>query len=135
MKRLLPLLLLLCATGINAQQNDSLDQERLIGVRHEVHAMFPGGDAAMRMYLAKNLRQVEGIERDVKVRPIYLTFVVEVDGTVSDVRVLRGVHPALDAEAVRVVQAMPPWEPATLHGKPIAMQYNLPVRFALCNGR
>lgn len=135
MKRLLPILLLFLATGIRAQQNDSLGQAELIGVRYEVPAMFPGGDAAMRMYLAKNLRQVEGIDRDLKVKPIYLTFLVGVDGTISDVEVLRGVHPALDEEAVQVVQAMPPWEPGTLFGEAIPMQYNLPIRFALCNGR
>jgi protein TonB len=68
----------------------------------------------------------EGVEGRVTVQ-----FIVEKDGTVSNVIVVRGKHPALDAEAVRVVKKMPKWTPGRNNGQPVRVTYNLPVTFRL----
>jgi len=58
-------------------------------------------------------------------------FVIETDGSISTVKVLRGVGHGCDVEAVRVVKAMPKWIPGTQRGKPIRVSYNLPIKFSL----
>ena len=92
---------------------------------------FPGGDAAMMKWLGENISypaaaSEEGVEGRVTVQ-----FIVEKDGSVSNVQVVRGKHPALDAEAVRVVKKMPKWTPGRNNGQPVRVTYNLPVTFRL----
>jgi protein TonB len=62
---------------------------------------------------------------------VYVTFVVEKDGSITDVRVLRGIGGGCDEEAVRVVKNSPKWSPGKQRGKPVRVQYNLPVKFIL----
>ncbi|MEN8225218.1 MAG: energy transducer TonB, partial [Bacteroidota bacterium] len=62
---------------------------------------------------------------------VYVTFVVETDGSITDVKVLRGIGGGCDEEAIRVVSTMPKWKPGKQRGKPVRVQYNLPVRFTL----
>ena len=62
---------------------------------------------------------------------VFVTFVVEKDGSVTGVRVLRGIGGGCDEEAIRRVKQMPRWEPGEQRGKPVKVQYNLPVRFTL----
>ena len=93
--------------------------------------MFPGGEAARVDYLTKNLRYPKlametGIEGSV-----FITFVVMQDGSVSDVRLLRGIGGGCDEEAIRVVKNMPRWIPGRQRGIPVKVQYNMPVRFVL----
>jgi protein TonB len=92
---------------------------------------FPGGDAAMMKWLGENISypaaaSEEGVEGRVTVQ-----FIVEKDGSVTNVIVVRGKHPALDAEAVRVVKKMPKWTPGRNNGQPVRVTYNLPVTFRL----
>ncbi|MEQ1734493.1 MAG: energy transducer TonB [Bacteroidia bacterium] len=65
--------------------------------------------------------------------PVFLTFVVETDGSISNVKLLGGVKgaPDLAQEAMRVVKAMPNWKPGKQNGKPVRVQFNLPVAFSL----
>jgi protein TonB len=62
---------------------------------------------------------------------VYVTFVVERNGNVTDVKVLRGIGGGCDEEAIRVIQAMPPWVPGKQRGKPVRVQFNMPIRFTL----
>jgi protein TonB len=62
---------------------------------------------------------------------VYVTFVVEKDGSIGQARVLRGIGGGCDEEALRVVRSMPKWEPGIQRGKPVRVQYNLPFRFTL----
>ena len=92
---------------------------------------FPGGDAAMYSWLSNNINypaaaSEEGIQGKVTVQ-----FIVEKDGRISNVHVVRGKHPALDAEAKRVVSKMPKWTPGRNNGQPVRVIYNLPVNFRL----
>lgn len=62
---------------------------------------------------------------------VYVTFVVERNGNVTDVRVLRGIGGGCDEEAVRVIKAMPKWNPGKQRGKPVRVQFNMPIKFTL----
>ena len=97
----------------------------------EVMPQYPGGMPELMQYLAKNIKypvqaQKKGIEGRVTVR-----FIVEKDGSISNVTVVRHIHPLLDKEAVRVIKAMPKWSPGMLNGKPVRVKFNIPVAFRL----
>jgi protein TonB len=62
---------------------------------------------------------------------VYVTFVVERSGAVTDVKILRGIGGGCDEEALRVVKNMPRWEPGTQRGKPVRVQFNMPIKFTL----
>ena len=92
---------------------------------------FPGGQSALMKYLSENIRypviaQENGIEGRV-----ICPFVVERDGSITDVQVVRGVDPSLDKEAVRVIQSMPKWKPGKQRGKPVRVRFTLPIVFRL----
>ena len=97
----------------------------------EVMPQFPGGQIAMLKYLMKNIKypeqaMKEGIQGRVTVR-----FIVEKDGSISDVKPILSVHPLLNKEAVRVVESMPKWSPGKQNGKPVRVRFNVPVMFKL----
>ena len=97
----------------------------------EQQPLFPGGPAALMKYLSENTKypvvaQENGVQGRVTVQ-----FVVEKDGSISDVHVLRGVDPSLDKEAVRVVKSMPRWTPGKQNGITVRVNYRVPVLFKL----
>ena len=92
---------------------------------------FPGGQAEMMKYLAQNIQYpANAAKNDIQGRVI-LQFVVEKDGQIGEVKVVRSVDPELDAEAVRVVKSMPNFEPGRQDGKPVSVWYTIPVMFKL----
>ncbi len=92
---------------------------------------FPGGDAAMYQWLAQNIKYpVVAIENGIQ-GSVVVQFVVEKDGSVNDVKVVRSKDPALDKEALRVVRMMPKWSPGKKDGRPVRIYYTMPVKFAL----
>jgi protein TonB len=99
----------------------------------EVPASFPGGDTAMMQWLNNNIRYpVVAQENGIQGRVI-TNFVVERDGSITDVQVVRGVDPSLDREAVRVIGQMPRWNPGQQRGQPVRVRFTLPVVFRLQN--
>ena len=97
----------------------------------EQQPLFPGGPAALMKYLSENTKypvvaQENGVQGRVTVQ-----FVVEKDGSISDVHVLRGVDPSLDKEAVRVVKSMPRWTTGKQNGITVRVNYRVPVLFRL----
>lgn len=97
----------------------------------EQQPMFPGGNTALMKYLSEHTKypvvaQENGVQGRVTVQ-----FVVEKDGSISDVHVLRGVDPSLDKEAVRVVKSMPRWTPGKQNGINVRVNYRVPVLFRL----
>ena len=82
-------------------------------------------------YIAEVIKYPVGaIEKGIQGK-VYVNFVVEKDGRVGRIRVLRGVHPLLDAEAMRVISSMPEWTPGTQGGAAIAVSYTVPINFSL----
>jgi protein TonB len=97
----------------------------------DVKPSYEGGEAAMMKYLNKYIKY-PAVARENGIKgTVFVKFVVEKTGEVTDVSVAKGVHPTLDAEASRVVKSMPKWTPGKQSGKPVAVQYTLPVKFEL----
>ncbi len=106
-------------------------EEDVIFTVVEDQPQFPGGEEARRRYLEENLRYPT-MAREAGIQgTVFLTFVVEPDGSISDVRVLRGIGGGCDEAAVRAVKNMPRWEPGRQRGQPVRVQFNMPVRFIL----
>lgn len=94
-------------------------------------ATFPGGNNKAIAFIKENLKYPEDAANYCIQGRVIVKFVVEEDGSISDVEVVRGVYPSLDAEAVRVVKLMPKWQPAERGGKPVRSRFNFPVYFKL----
>nr|MBP7472978.1 energy transducer TonB [Prevotella sp.] len=92
---------------------------------------FPGGNGALMSYLASNIKYpVVAQENGVQGR-VVVSFVVERDGSITDVNVVKSVDPSLDREAQRVVRSMPRWNPGKQNGSAVRVKYNVPVSFRL----
>lgn len=97
----------------------------------EESPQFPGGDEARIRFLAENISYpAEAREASIQ-GTVYITFVIEKDGTIADVRVLRGIGGGCDEEAVRVIRKMPRWLPGKQRGKPVRVQFNMPIKFSM----
>lgn len=92
---------------------------------------YPGGDAARMQFLQENIKYPQMARESGIQGTVYVTFVVETDGRVTDVRVLRGIGGGCDEEAIRVIQLMPRWVPGKQRGKPVRVQFNMPIKFTL----
>lgn len=92
---------------------------------------FPGGDEARIRFLAENIRYPQMARESGIQGTVFVTFVVERDGSVTDVRVLRGIGGGCDEEAVRVIKSMPKWNPGKQRGRAVRVQFNMPIRFTL----
>ncbi len=92
---------------------------------------FPGGDAALQKYLGTAVNYpVIAQENGIQGR-VYVKFVINTDGSVTDVEIARGVDPSLDKEALRVVRDMPKWKPGKQRGKAVRVSYTVPINFVL----
>lgn len=92
---------------------------------------FPGGTEKLFKYLGKNI-EYPPMAKDAGIKgKVYVTFVVDKDGSITDVKILRGIGGGCDEEAVRVVKSMPRWSPGKQRGKSVRVQYNLPINFIL----
>ena len=97
----------------------------------EVMPQYPGGQTAMLKYIMENIKYPKQAMKEGIQGRVTVSFIVEKDGRVSNVRLLRSVQSALDKEAVRVVKSMPKWSPGKQNGKPVRVRFNLPVMFKL----
>ena len=122
MKRIISFLLILllsaplCCTF--AQEKDKI-----------VMPEYPGGQAALRKFLISELKYPAEARAANEVGEVLVGFTVGMDGSISGVRVLKPVSPALNAEAVRVVQMMKYWRPGTRNGKPVRAEMTIPINF------
>lgn len=124
------LLLFLCFSATNANsQTETIEDEYF--VRVEEYPSFPGGQDSMFSFIGKNVvypheARVEKIEGRV-----IISFIVEKDGSLSSINLLKGTHESLDAEGLRVVRSMPAWLPGRQDGKPVRVKITLPITFKL----
>ncbi|MBW6460037.1 MAG: TonB family protein [Bacteroidales bacterium] len=131
---------------INVEADQSTEMQAYIPVRVEDEAdheettifmvvesmpVFPGGEANLYKFLAENIKYPQMAKESGIQGRVFVTFVVERDGSVTDVRVLRGIGGGCDEEAIRVVRNMPKWTPGKQRNKAVRVQYNLPVKFTL----
>lgn len=92
---------------------------------------FPGGNAALMQYLAKNINYPTIAQENGTQGRVIIQFVVNQDGSIVDAKVARSVDPYLDKEALRVINAMPKWKPGMQRGKPVRVKFTVPVMFRL----
>lgn len=97
----------------------------------EVMPQYPGGQIAMMKYIMENMKYPKQAMKEGIQGRVAVSFIVEKDGSISDVKPILSVHPLLNKEAVRVVKSMPKWTPGKQNGKPVRVRYNLPVMFKL----
>ena len=97
----------------------------------ETMPQFPGGQGVMMKYLAANIKYPASAVKAKKQGRVIVAFVIQKDGSVTNARIVKSVDPELDAEALRIVKAMPNWTPGTQDGKPVNVNYTIPVVFSL----
>lgn len=113
------------------QEEESEIQEQEIFQVVETAPSFPGGDVARMKFLQDNIKYPAMARESGIQGTVYVTFVVERNGSVTDVKLLRGIGGGCDEEALRVVKNMPKWEPGKQRGKPVRVQFNMPIKFTL----
>jgi protein TonB len=92
---------------------------------------FPGGFENFYKFLAQNIRYPANAVKDRIQGKVFLTFVVEKDGSLTDIKVIRSVSGDIDAEAVRVLRSSPKWKPGIQNGRPVRVQFAVPIDFSL----
>lgn len=114
------------------QEEEVVDEEeKTIFTVVEQQAAFPGGQQALMQYLHDNIKYPAQARETGTQGKVYVTFVVERDGSLTDVKILRDIGSGCGDEAIRVVKSMPKWTPAKQRGKAVRQQFNLPVAFTL----
>lgn len=108
--------------------NESLDGDVFFV---EENPEFPGGPAKLLEYIQKNLEYPEAARENEIQGRVFVGFIVEEDGSVSNVKILRGIGYGCDEEAIRLVNSLPKFKPGKQRGKPIRVQYTLPIVFKL----
>ena len=107
------------------------DDENTIFTVVEQQPEFQGGYAAMMNFIKKNMRYPASARRMGVDGTVYVSFVVSKDGSISEVKTIRGISADCDKEAMRVVSMMPPWKPGKQNGKPVFVRFVLPIKFQL----
>lgn len=144
-KLLFTTLLLLTASLIYAQVQHESDTVALTNVKEiaapgidttiynnvEKMPTFPGGEFKMYEFLAMNIRYPQRARQDGYSGTVYVRFIVEPDGTITNIEVAKGVGGGCSEEAVRVVKLMPKWIPGEAFGKKVRVTYTLPINFRL----
>jgi protein TonB len=119
------------AKEVIAQPEPPKEEETKVFDVVEQMPSFPGGPAALMQYLSSNIKYPVVAEENGVQGRVVCTFVVEKDGSITDVRVIKSVDPSLDKEAVRVVKGMPKWIPGKQNGSAVRVKYTVPVTFRL----
>ena len=110
---------------------EKVEEDRTVFEVVEQMPSFPGGDAALMSFLSKNIHYPAIAEENGIQGRVVATFVVERDGSITDVKVVKSIDPSLDKEAVRVLKSMPKWIPGRQNGSPVRVKYTVPVTFRL----
>lgn len=92
---------------------------------------FPGGDSELHKFIAQSLKYPKEHMESCIQGKVFVSFVVEIDGSVSNAKIVRSVDVFLDKEALRVVNSFPKWKPGKQHGKAVAVQLTIPINFVL----
>ncbi|QMU29798.1 M56 family metallopeptidase [Adhaeribacter radiodurans] len=107
------------------------DQNKNIFTQVEVLPQFPGGIEKMYSFLGKNIKYPAAAQKAKKEGTVVVTFVITDQGIIKDLEIVKGLTAETNAEALRVIKLMPPWTPGKQNGKPVNVQYTLPLRFSL----
>ncbi|MGL5684066.1 MAG: energy transducer TonB [Marinifilaceae bacterium] len=123
----------------NNSENHKMDKEKSklcddiprIFINPDDGPVFLGKPVIIQKYIAENIRYPKRAKKLKLSGKVFVSFTINSDGTISDAKVVRGVHKLLDAEAIRIISTMPKWRPGKVNGKPTTISYTLPVNFKL----
>ena len=118
-------------TTVSAQKTVVAEKNQQVFDVVEQMPEYPGGPSALIEYLSQNVKYPEDAKQQKIEGRVLATFVVETDGSVSNVEVVKPAFPSLDAEAVRLLSAMPKWTPGMQSGKVVRVKFKLPINFSL----
>ena len=116
-----------------ADEKPSADNDKIFDVVEQMPE-FPGGQAALLKWIGGNVKYPAIAEENGIQGRVVCTFIVDRDGSITDVKVARSIDPSLDNEAVRVLSQMPKWKPGMMKGQPVRVKYTVPVTFKLAGG-
>lgn len=117
---------------IETDDEPKFEEQEIFTIVEET-AEFPGGEEGLFKFLSDNVKYPTMARESNVSGTVFVTFVVEPDGSVSNVKLLRGIGGGCDEEAMRVVKQMPRWKAGKQRGRPVRQQYNLPIKFTLTN--
>ena len=115
-------------TAIGTFTPDTPETENAFNVVEQM-PQFPGGDVELMKFLSENIKYPEAASKAGTQGRVVAQFIVEADGSISNVKVLKNVSDEIDAEAVRVINAMPKWKPGMQKGQPVRVKYTIPITF------
>ncbi len=131
MKTKIVIVLFFLSAGLIGQAQDK--EQKKDGVFFEVEEMpeYPGGYDGLKNFIVENVKYPEKAKKDKVEGKVFVSFVVDEKGSVTDAKVVRGVDSELDKEALRVINKMEKWTPGKEKGEPVKVQYTVPIQFAL----
>jgi len=112
------------------EEEEEIVEEQIFLVVEKMPS-FPGGEGEMYKFIGNNISYPRMAKESGISGRVFVTFVVEKDGSVTDVKILRGIGGGCDEEAIRVIKAMPTWSPGEQRGKAVRVQYRMPIKFTL----
>lgn len=127
------IMLIVNVLSIQAQTdkgNDSSKKDEVFMIVEEMPE-FPGGEEARIQFMEKNIKYPRKAKENNIQGKVIVGFIVEPDGSISNIKIVRSVHPLLDAEAMRITRSMPKWKPGKQRGKTIRVQFTMPITFSL----
>ncbi|QIL39791.1 energy transducer TonB [Pedobacter sp. HDW13] len=131
MRKLMIIALLGCAMFINSANAQNKDQKVYDFVSVQKQPAYPGGIAKFYEYIKKEIKYPEVAKKNKTQGKVFLSFVVEKDGKLTDIVVIRGLSPETNAEAIRLFKQSPKWNPAMQDGKLVRVKYNMAINFDL----
>ena len=118
-------------TTVSAQKTVVAKKNQTVFDVVEQMPEYPGGQAALIEYISNNVKYPDDAAKNKVEGKVFVTFVVDTDGKITDVSLLRKVFPSLDAEAIRVISGMPNWIPGKQKGQVVRVKYTVPIMFRL----
>lgn len=120
-----------CLTTVSAQKTVvSQKNEEVFDVVEQMPE-YPGGMQALFEFMSQNIKYPADAQKQKVEGRVLAKFIVETDGSISNIEVVKQAFPSLDAEAVRVIQAMPKWKPGRQKGQAVRVKFVLPINFSL----
>ena len=131
MKKLVLVIMMVCIAFASFAQDKkaAVEVKSTVASGFDKCAMYPGGENGLNTFIHKNIDYPMAAMKSGKEGDVTVRFTVNTDGSVSNVKVVKGLEPNLDAEAVKVVSKMKGWTPATKGGKAVAMDYEVKCNF------
>lgn len=125
---------MLCAFSLNVNaQEKKTENSDVVFTVVENEAEFPGGVEAMNRFMAENIKYPTLAKQKNIEGKVIISFIVEKNGTLSDIRTIKDIGEGCGDEGVRIVKLMPKWKPAKQKGQPVRQQFLLPISFVLTN--